>query len=127
MSFLEFLEQTALATFIRESASMLGFPAFLFLHTIGLSFLVGANSVVAIRVLGMASTIPLQPLKRLFPFMWLGLVLTVVSGLGLAMAKATTLMLNPILLIKLVLIAFAVVLMFLLEKKVFPYAVVFRK
>jgi len=127
MGFLEFLEQTAVATFVRESSSMLGFPAFLFLHTLGLSFLVGANSVVAIRVLGMASTIPLQPLKRLFPFMWLGLVLTVVSGLGLAMAKATTLMLNPILLIKLVLIAFAVVLMFLLEKKVFPYAVVFRK
>ncbi len=120
MGFLEFLEQTAPATFIRESSSLLAFPAFLCLHTLGLSFLVGANSIVAVRVLGLASTIPLQPLRRLFPFMWLGLILTVVSGLGLAMAKATTIMLNPILLFKLALIAVAVVLMAVMEKKVFP-------
>jgi hypothetical protein len=119
MGFLEFLEQTAIATFIRESSSYFGFPTVLFLHTLGLSFLVGANLVVSMRVLGLAPGLPLQPLRRLFPFMWLGFVLTVLSGTGLAMAAATTRLLNPILLVKLVLVAIATVIMRRLEKKVF--------
>src|SRR5215211_307893 len=98
MGVLEFLEQTALSTFIRESSSLLAFPTFLCVHTLGLSLLVGANTLVSIRMLGIAPTIPLQPLKRLFPFMWGGFILTVISGGGLAMAKATTLLVNPILL-----------------------------
>jgi len=119
MEFLEFLEQTGLATFIRESSSFLAFPTFLCVHTLGLSLLVGANVVVAVRVLGVAGSIPLQPLERLFPFMWLGFILSVLSGAGLAIAKATTLVLNPILLVKLVLIAVAMPLVWLMEKKVF--------
>ena len=51
--------------------------------------------------------------------MWLGFVLTVLSGTGLAMAAATTRLLNPILLVKLVLVAIATVIMRRLEKKVF--------
>lgn len=119
MEFLTYLEQTGIATFIRESSSYLGFPTFLFLHTLGLSFLVGANTIVAIRVMGLASSIPLQPLQRLFPFMWLGFVLTVISGTGLAIASATSKFVNPILLVKLVFVVIAAVDMWLLEKKVF--------
>ena len=119
MGILEFLEQTALSTFIRESSSLLAFPTFLAFHTLGLSLLVGANCIVAIRVLGIAPGIPLQPLKRLFPFMWAGFIITLLSGGGLAAAKATTLLVNPILLVKLVLIAAALPLMWLLDKKVF--------
>ena len=119
MEFLKFLEETALATFIRESSSYLGFPTFLFLHTLGLSIVVGANTVVAIRVLGVASNIPLRPLVRLFPFMWIGFILTVISGLGLTIASATSKLVNPILLIKLVLVIITGVLMRALDKKVF--------
>jgi hypothetical protein len=119
MGVLEFLEQTSLATFIRESESYLAFPTFLFLHTLGLSLVVGANTLVAIRVLGLASNIPLQPLRRLFPFMWIGFILTVLSGLGLGIAAATTRLVNPILLSKLVLVVISGVLMRRLEKNVF--------
>jgi hypothetical protein len=119
MGVLEFLEQTSLATFIRESESYLAFPTFLFFHTLGLSLVVGANTLVAIRVLGLASSIPLQPMRRLFPFMWIGFILTVISGLGLGIAAATTRLVNPILLGKLVLVVFSGVLMWRLEKKVF--------
>src|SRR6266850_2776679 len=115
MGLLELLEQTALATFIRESSSLLAFPTFLCVHTLGLSLVAGVNAVVAIRVLGVASSIPLQPLQRLFPFMWVGFILSVISGAGLAIAKASTLMLNPILLVKLVLIVPAIIIMWLLE------------
>jgi hypothetical protein len=119
MEFLKFLEETALATFIRESSSYLGFPTFLFLHTLGLSIVVGANTVVAIRVLGVASNIPLRPLVRLFPFMWIGFILTVISGIGLTIASATSKLVNPILLFKLVLVVIAGVIMRALDKKVF--------
>lgn len=119
MEFLKFLEETALATFIRESSSYLGFPTFLFMHTLGLSIVVGANVVVSIRVLGIASSIPLRPLVRLFPIMWIGFILTVISGVGLAIASATSKFVNPILLIKLVLVVAAGVIMRALDKKVF--------
>jgi hypothetical protein len=119
MEFLTFLEETALATFIRESSSFLGFPTFLFMHTLGLSLLVGANTVVTMRVLGLASSIPLKPMARLFPFMWIGFVLTVISGTGLAIASATSKFVNPILLSKLVLVVIAAVVMRSLEKKEF--------
>jgi hypothetical protein len=119
MEFLQYLEETAIATFIRESSSYLGFPTFLFLHTLGLSLLVGANTIVSVRVLGMASSIPMQPLVRLFPFMWVGFVLTVISGTGLAIASATSKFVNPILLVKLVLVVVAAVIMWMLEKKIF--------
>jgi len=119
MGILEFLEQTALATFIRESSSYLGFPTFLFMHTLGLSLVVGANAIVALRVMGFAPGIPLKPLVRLFPFMWVGFILTVISGAGLAIATATSKLTNPILLAKLVLIVFAGAFMWSLEKKIF--------
>ncbi len=127
MGVLAFLEQTALSTFIRESSSLLAFPAFLCMHTLGMSLLVGANCVVSIRMLGVASSIPLQPLGRLFPFMWAGFILSVISGGALAMAKATTMVLNPILLTKLVFVVFATVIMWLMEKKVFRSASGFKE
>ena len=127
MEFLQYLEQTALATFIRESSSYLGFPTFLFMHTLGLSILVGANSIVAIRVLGVASSIPLKPMERLFPFMWAGFILTVISGLGLGIAAATTRLINPILLFKLVMIAIATPIMRVMEKRVFRGAGVLKE
>lgn len=120
--FLIALEQTGLGTFIRESSSFLGFPTVLTMHTFGLCFIIGANVIVSMRLLGVASTIPLKPLNYLFPFMWLGLVLTVLSGFGLAIAAATTRLLNPILLFKLVLIATATPLMWRMQQKVYREA-----
>ena len=119
MGILEFLEQTQLSTFIRESDSLLAFPTFLCFHTLGLSLVTGTNVVVAVRVLGIAPGIPLKSLRKMFPFSWAGLIISALSGFGLTMAKATTLSTNPILLVKLVLIAFTCVLMWRLDKKVF--------
>jgi hypothetical protein len=117
--FLESLEQTAIGTFIRESSSYLGFPTVLTVHTFGLCFLVGANVIVCLRMMGMMSGIPLQPLKRLFPFMWIGLILTILSGTGLTLAAATTRALNPILLFKVAVIAMAAPIMWRIQRKIF--------
>ena len=110
MGFLEFLE-TSLATFIRESDSFFAFAGFLCLHTLGLSLLVGVNAIVAIRLLGIAPSIPVKPLGKLFPFQWIGLVLSMVSGIGLAISRATFVFANWLLPVKLVL----VVLMWVLD------------
>jgi len=119
MAILEWMEQTRLSIFINESSSLFGFAGFLCVHTLGLSLLAGVNSVVSIRMLGVASTIPLQPLKRLFPYMWVGFILTLLSGAGLAMARATILLTNPILIIKLVLVVIGMGVMWNIQKKVF--------
>lgn len=117
--FLVALEQTAIGTFIRESSSYLGFPTVLTMHTIGLCFIIGGTTVLTARLFGLASGIPLKPLRRLFPFMWVGLILTLLSGVGLTIAAATTRALNPILLVKLVIIVAAIPLTWMLQKNVF--------
>ena len=119
MGILEFLEQTPVSTFIRESESLLAFPGVLCLHPLGLSLVVGANSIVAIRLLGVAPGIPLQPLKKLFPFMWAGLILSALSGFALVAAKATSLTLNPLLDFKLFFVLVATITMKLMQKRVF--------
>jgi len=119
MDILIWLEGTWIATFVRESPSILGFPTFLFAHSLGLSLAVGPCAIAAVRVLGLAPTLPLKPLGRLFPYMWIGFWLTVVSGVGLAIADASNKLVNPILLVKLVLVVVAAANMWLLDKKVF--------
>ena len=88
MGLLEWLELSALGTFVRESPSFFGYPTFLFAHTFGLSIVVGVSSVLAARVLGLASGIPIAPLARLFPMMWAGFVINLLSGGGLWLADA---------------------------------------
>ena len=116
--FLTALEETRLSLFIRESSSFLGFPMVLTMHTIGLSLILGPNVIVCMRMLGLIPGIPLKPLRKLFPFMWTGLLLTVVSGAALVMAAAHIRVPNPILWVKLVLIAVASPIMFNIQKKV---------
>jgi hypothetical protein len=117
--FLIALEQTAMGRFIHESDSIWAFPFVLTVHTFGLCFIFGANTVVSMRLLGVASILPLKPLRRLFPYMWLGLILTILSGFAMAIAAATKRLFNPILLVKLVIIAVAVPIMWRMQKKVF--------
>ena len=120
MGFLTWLEQTGFATFVRESPSILAYPTVLFFHTIGLCVVVGLSSAVAVRVLGLASSIPLTPLRRFFPLIWLGFWINAISGLALMSASASIIMVNPVFLIKLAFIGLAVATMWLFKKKVFP-------
>jgi hypothetical protein len=113
------LQETSLARFVNESPSIWGFPFFLFVHSIGLSLILGPCLIASTRVLGLARSLPMAPLVRLFPWMWLGFILTLLSGTGLAIANAQNHLTNPILLVKLGLVTLAVIDMWLLERKVF--------
>lgn len=102
------IEQTSLSIWLRESQSIFGFYFILLFHTFGMSLVVGANMVVDLRLLGVASSIPLHPLKRLFGVMWAGFALNAVTGLFLLLAYPTKELTNPDFYIKLTFIALAV-------------------
>ena len=94
MPVLAWLEQTALSTWVRESPSMFAYPTILFLHTVGLAFLVGPSIAIGARVLGFARRLPLWPMERFYPVMWWGFWINVVSGTVLLIADATTKLTN---------------------------------
>ena len=73
--------------------------------------LVGANAVVDLRILGVASALPIKPFKPLFGIMWAGLGINVVSGVLLLLAYPTKALTNPYFYLKLTFIALAVFVM----------------
>jgi hypothetical protein len=115
--FLEFIESTAIATWVRESPSILAYTTVLSLHAMGLAIVVGVGAAVSLRVMGLFRGIPIPPLLRLFPVMWIGFTVNAISGIGLLMANASNMLSNFIFLIKLGLIALAVINMELLRHR----------
>jgi hypothetical protein len=101
------IEQSGVATWIRESGVLYGYPLVLFLHTFGLSTLVGLNSAINLRLLGVASAIPLASLERLFSLMWAGFAVTAVTGILLFAAGATRHAANPAFFVKLLFVLVA--------------------
>ena len=113
------IDQSSVAIWIRESGVLYGYPLILFLHTLGLSTLVGLSSAINLRLLGFAPGIPLASLDRLFRLMWAGLALTAATGILLFVADATRHASNPAFLVKLVFVALAVTALALIWKRVF--------
>lgn len=119
MAFLLWLESTGFGTFVRESESLFAYPTFIVLHTFGLSIVVGISVVVGTRLMGLAPTIPLAPLNKLFPIMWFGFAINLFSGSGLAAAAASTTIPNPLFIAKIIFVLTAVAVMVVLQVKVF--------
>jgi hypothetical protein len=119
MEILSWLDQSAVGTWVRESPSLFAYPGIITLHTVGLALLVGINAVIDLSILSSAPATTLTPLTKLFPVMWLGLWLNVLSGVALLIADATTMLPNPVMWIKLVLVALAIVNMRLITHGVF--------
>jgi hypothetical protein len=117
--FLASLEMTRISLFIRESDSLLGFPTILTAHAFGYCFIMATNAIVSGRMLGFATSIPFKPLRRLFPVMWTGLIVTTITGVALVMAAAQKRVPNPILWVKMALLAVATPMMWKFQMKVF--------
>ncbi len=119
MEILEFLENNGLAIWLRESPSILAYPTLLAFHTFGMAFLVGTSTAIALRLLGFASSVPLAPLRKFFPVMWLGSAISVASGALLVMIDAKTFLTMPAFYIKILAIVAALTIMRLLLTRVF--------
>jgi hypothetical protein len=119
MQFLLWLEGSGFGSWVRESSSLWAYPAILFAHTVGLGFLVGMNTAVDLRMLGVARRIPLAPMERFFPVMWFGFWVNALSGTALLIADASTKLTNPVFYIKMAFVVLAVLNMVLIRRRVF--------
>jgi hypothetical protein len=119
MGYLTALHDSAFSTWVREAETVWAFPTVLTLHTFGMMLLVGSAWVLDLRLLGVARTIPIGPLRPLFRFMWAAFWVNLVTGTVLFTAdperKATSLLFG----FKMVLVAVNLVLMSRLERAVY--------
>jgi hypothetical protein len=106
---IEAIENSAYAAWVRESPSIFAYTSILSLHAIGLAIIVGINTLVALRLLGFVQGIPLQPLRKLFPWMYLGFTINLFSGASLLAANLSGDLGNWLFIAKLVFILFAMV------------------
>jgi hypothetical protein len=102
------IESSALSEWVRGSDCICAFPTIVTLHNIGLAFLAGGGIVIDLRVIGFAPDMPLKPLGRLFPLLWLAFALNASTGILLLIAYPTKALTNPLFYIKLSLVALAV-------------------
>jgi hypothetical protein len=116
MEFLLRVEQTGFATWVREAPTLWAYPTVLFLHTVGLGFVVGINVAIDLRLLGVAPALPLAPMARLLPWMWAGFWVNALSGVALIAADATTKLTNPVFYVKMLFVLFGVLNMLLLKR-----------
>ena len=121
MEWLAALENSGFGIWLRESPSIWAYPAVLTLHTIGLGVLVGGNAVLDFRLLGCARAIPLAPLERLFPIMWIGFWVNALSGVALFVADATTKGTTWVFMTKLAIIVVGVLLLVALRRTVYGH------
>ena len=106
---MEAIENSAYAVWVRESPSIFAYTSILSLHAIGLAVIVGLNYLVALRMLGFVKELPLAPLRKLFPWMYLGFAINTFSGASLLAANLSNDLGNWLFLAKLVFIALAMV------------------
>jgi hypothetical protein len=68
MKSLNAIENTGFSVWVRESGSLWSYPTIIFLHSLGLAFVIGLNAAIDLRLLGCAPRLPIAPMKRLFLF-----------------------------------------------------------
>jgi hypothetical protein len=85
----------------------------------GLAIIVGLNTLVALRLLGYVQGIPVQPLRKLFPWMYVGFTINAFSGLSLLAANLRGDLENWMFLVKLLFVALAMVNLELTRMRVF--------
>jgi hypothetical protein len=88
MGLLNWLEALPLSVWVHESPSIWAQPTVLTLHTMGMGVLVGACWMLDLRLLGVGR-MPLSAFRWVFRAVALALVINVVTGVLLFMARAT--------------------------------------
>src|SRR5205085_4649094 len=71
-----------------------------------------------LRILGFAPAIPLSPLRKFLPLVWLAFWVNAITGSMLLMADATSKLVNPDFGIKMLCIACAVITQVLIQRRV---------
>jgi hypothetical protein len=119
MGLMEAIEGSAYSEWVRSSPSFFAYTFILSLHAMGLALIVGLNTVIALRLLGFVPQLPVAPLRKLYPWMYVGFTVNAFSGGSLLMANLEGDLGNWMFLAKLGFIALAMVNLELTRMKVF--------
>ena len=119
MAFLQWLEQLSFSTWVRESPSLLAFPLFLFVHTLGMALVAGGSAVISFALLGLWPNASLSPLEKLFPVLWFGFWINLFTGVSIFLKDASAYGRNPDLYVKLAFVAAGLWLMTVIRTQVF--------
>jgi hypothetical protein len=92
MDVLKWMEALPVSDWI--TSSDWGFPIMLVFHSLGLAAVVGILVMLDLRVLGFASSFPLEAFHKLMRVAWLGFFVNLASGTLLFMADASRLIVN---------------------------------
>jgi len=113
---LDYLQNLALATWVRSSPSLFAYSTVLAAHAVGLGIVVGLNTLIALRLLGVAPGIPLTGLRSLYGIVWIGFGINLVSGLLLFIAEAHTMATMVAFWTKILFVAFGMIVAELLKR-----------
>jgi hypothetical protein len=119
MEFLTWLQGSPVSQWIASSPSLLAYPTFLTLHTVGMAIVVGTCSVMALRVLGVAPEMPLHAFRYAHWLVWGGFAVNAATGMGLFAMDAEHKGMQTVFYVKLALIALALVCYARLRRGVF--------
>jgi hypothetical protein len=117
MSFFQGLQDSAFTEWFLGSPSIWAYPTVLTLHTVGMAILVGASFVINLRVLQVSGLIPLQGLRPMYRFIWIGFAINLASGLVLFATEAADRVVDPVFYVKLASIAAALVLVMAVKRR----------
>jgi len=117
MEFLRWLEHSGFAMTIKQSAVLYEMP--LVLHAIGMALLVGLSTAVYLRILGVASSLPLRPMEQFFPIMYAGFWINATSGLVLFSLYPIKAVTNPGFVLKMCGVVLAVICLRRIKRQVF--------
>jgi hypothetical protein len=119
MEFLRLIEHSSFSQWVTGSSSVLAFPTILLFHTIGMGVVVGINAGIDLRILGLAPALPLAPMEKFFPLLWMGFWVNAFTGVILLAADATTKVTNPDFYVKMGFIALAIINLRMIRNRVF--------
>ena len=119
MEFLASLENSAFGIWVRESGSLWAYPMIITFHAFGLAIVVGLNAAIDLRLLGVAPSLPVAPMEKLFPIMWFGFWMNAISGVMLLVGDATTMVSSPIFGLKMTVIGLAAANLIVIKRQAF--------
>jgi hypothetical protein len=121
MEFLAWLQGSAFSRWVAGSPSLLAYPTFLTLHTVGMAIVVGTCGGMALRVLGVAPDMPLHAFRYAHRLVWGGFLVNAATGMALFAMDAEHKATQTVFYVKLVFIALALVCYAQIRRRVFVH------
>src|SRR5215510_9575234 len=90
------LEATRLSIWVRESGSIWSYPMIITFHAFSMAMLAGVSTLIGLRLLGFGPGVPIVALRKLYPILKVGFVISLVSGAMLTIGDAATMLIAPL-------------------------------